>query len=282
MLNKIALSLGCMLFSATTFAGTSDIEASNNQISIQTISTTVDYTETGNGTLGSPTGTLDTESGDVPGSAIFISTMTAIDNQYFEAQYDHSKGHTTYTGALMGGSFGSVVSNSTALLVDYSVRFGKGYIIDKVGPETILDPFMLTPYVEIGRHKWDRGVNYGETYTNDYFMLGTLWQFSPVQSSLVISANVMLGTTLRSNIVVNSGPGLNGFSGSLGKSTIYKGELSADYAFAKHFHGNVGLEYTSFGYGMSAVYPAGGTLVEWEPDSRTNYTTLKLGLGYAF
>jgi hypothetical protein len=282
MLNKIALFMGCTLFSATTFAGTSEIRASNNQISIQTISTTVDYTETGNGTLGTSTGTLDTESGEVPGSAVFLSTMTAVDNRYFEAQYDHSKGHTTYTGAFMGGTFGSVASNSTALLVNYSARFGKGFVIDKIGPETILDPFMLTPYVEVGRHKWDRGVNYGETYTNSYFTLGTLWQFSPAGSALVLSANVMLGTTFRSNIVVNSGPGLAGFSGALGKSTIYKGGLAADYAFAKHFHGNVGVEYTSFGYGMSAVYPAGAGFVQWEPDSRTNYTTLKLGLGYAF
>ena len=281
MLKKIALSLGCMLFSAHTFAGTSDIKASNNQISIQTISTTVDYTETGNGTLGTATGTLDTETGDVPGSAVFISAMTPNDNQYFEAQYDHSRGHTTYTGSYIGGTFGSVVSNSSALLVNYSARYGKGFVIDSIGPNTFV-PFMLTPYIELGRHKWDRGVNYGEIYTNDYFALGTLWQFSPVNSTLTISANIMLGTTFRSNIVVNSGPGASGFSGTLGKSTVYKGGLSADYAFAKHFHGNVGIEYTSFAYGMSAVYPAGGSLVQWEPDSRTNYTTLKLGLGYAF
>jgi hypothetical protein len=281
MMNKFVLCTGLMAVSATAFAGTSEIRASNNQISIQTVSTTVDYTETGNGRLGTSSGTLDTETGSVPGSAIFISGMNAGDNQYFEAQYDHSSGHTTYTGSYQGGTFGSVVDNSGALLVNYSARFGQGFVIESIGTNSIV-PFMLTPYVELGHHKWDRGINYGELYTNNYFALGTLWQFSPVNSTLVISANLMLGTTYRANIVVNSGPGLTGFSGALGNSTIYKGGLSADYAFAKHLHGNVGIEYTSFAYGISAVYPAGGNLVQWEPDSRTNYTTLKLGLGYAF
>lgn len=281
MLKQMALCMGCTLFSLTAFAGTSDIKASNNQIGIQTISTTVDYTETGNGIFGTHTGTLDTETGHVPGSAVFISAMNTVDNQYFEAQYDHSSGHTTYTGSLQGGTFGSVVDNSGALLVNYSARFGQGFVIDSIGSNDFV-PFMLVPYFELGHHKWDRGVNYGELYTNNYFALGTLWQFSPENSTLVISLNLMLGTTYGANIVVNSGPGLTGFSGALGNSTIYRGGLSADYAFVKHLHGNVGLEYTSFAYGISAVYPAGGSVVQWEPDSRTNYTTFKLGLGYAF
>lgn len=282
MLHKIALSMGCILFSATAFAGTSDIKASNNQISIQTISTNVDYTETGNGIFGTSTGTLDTEKGDVPGTAVFLSTMTGDHNLYFETEYDHSSGHTTYTGMpITGGVFGSIVGVSSAALTNFNARLGRGFVIDSVGYRTI-EPFMLTPYVELGSHKWDRGVNYGETYTNNYLAFGTLWQLSPVNSKLVFSANAMLGTTFRSNIVVNSGPGLNGFSGALGSSTIYKVGLAADYAFSNHFHVNVGVDYMSFGYGMSAVYPVGGGFVAWEPDSRTNYTTIKAGLGYAF
>lgn len=270
-----------MLFSANIFAGASDIKSSNNQIGLQSISTNVDYTETGNGTLGTATGTLDTEKGDVPGYAIFISTMTGDDNQYFEAGYDHSKGQTNYIGSLMGGTFGSVASSSSAALINYNVRYGKGFLIDSVGSEPVV-PLMLTPYVELGRHQWDRGVNYGETYTNDYFAIGTLWQFSPVIGQLVVTANAMFGTTFRSNISVNSGPGLNGFSGALGSSSIYKLGISADYAFTKHLHGNAGFDYTSFSYGMSAVYPVGGGIVAWEPDSKTNYSVFKIGIGYAF
>ena len=283
-MHKITLSVLCMLFSATTLAGTSEIKSSNNQVSIQAISTNVNYTETGSGTLGSPTGTLDTEVGDIPGFGISISTMTGDNNQYFEAEYDHSSGNTTYTGGLTGSSptpYGSVVGASSATLTNFSGRFGKGLVIGNDRPD-LVDSFMLTPYVELGHHKWDRGINYGEVYTNDYFAIGTLWQFSSINSNLVVSANAMLGTTFRSKVVVNSGTGLIGSSYPLGNSTLYKVGLSADYAISKHVHGNVGVDYTSFGYGMSPVYPAGAGFVSWEPGSSTNYTTFKLGLGYGF
>ena len=48
------------------------------------------------------------------------------------------------------------------------------------------------------------------------------------------------------------------------------------------FAGTAGIDYMSFSYGMSAVYPVGGGFVSWEPDSKTNYTIFKLGVGYAF
>jgi hypothetical protein len=283
---KIVLSISCVMFSAATFAGTSDIKASNNQINIEAISTNVDYTETGDGRLGTQTGTVDTETGHVHGHAISISTMWGAGNEYFEGKYDHSSGNTTYTGALQGGVFGSVVGTSSAVLDNYSVRFGKGFIIDNVNDQfeqtsEVTDLFMLTPYIELGHHKWDRGVNYGEIYKNNWFGIGGLGQYSPVRN-FVLSANAMVGETFGSYITVNSGGGLNGFSGSLGNSTRYNFGVSADYAFMKHFHGNLSIDYTSFSYGISGIFPVGGGYVGWEPNSKTNYTTTKVGLGYAF
>jgi len=277
-LNKIALLVCCLIFSASAFADASDIVASNNQFGIQSISTNVDYTETGNGIFGTQTGTLDTETRYVRGFALSISTMQGPDNDYIQARYDHSSGYTNYTGALCTpsggcGPYGSYVGTSSAMLANYSARFGKGYAVQ--------DQFMLTPYAEIGHHEWDRGVNYGETYTHFYAGIGVLGQYSPV-SKLVLSANAMLGSTFRSYITVNSGPGLNGFSAPLGNSALYKFGVSADYAFTEHFHGNIAADYLSFRYGMSAAYPVGGGFVAWEPDSKTNYTTIKFGLGYAF
>jgi len=268
MLNKVVLLMGCVMFSATVFAGTSDIKASNNQIGIQIISTHVDYTETG------PTGTIDTERGYVPGYALSLSAMKDVwlGNDYIEAGYDHSNGNTNYTGAFIGGgSYGSLVSTSGATLINYSARYGKGFVVN--------DKFMLTPYAELGHHIWDRSVNYGETYTHNYYGIGALGQYSPA-GRLVFSANGMLGSTFGSAIAVNSGPSLNGFSGGLGNSILFKVGASADYAFTQKFHGNVGFDYAGFKYGISAVYPVnGGT---WEPDSTTYYTTFKLGVGYAF
>jgi hypothetical protein len=274
MLGKAALMMGSVIFSAATFADTSDIKVSNNQIGIQIISTHVDYTETGNGMLGSRTGTLDTERGWVPGYALSLSTMKDwwLGNDYVEAEYDHSSGNTNYIGApLGGGPYGSVVSTSGATLTNYSARYGKGFIAN--------DGFMLTPYAELGSHKWDRGVNYGETYTHHYYGVGALGQYSSV-NKWVFAANGLIGSTFGSYITVNTGPSLTGFSGGLGNSTLYKVGVSADYALTPHFHGNIGVDYTSFKYGISAVYPVNGG--SWEPDSTTHYTTVKFGLGYAF
>ncbi len=258
---------------ATALADTSDINASNNQVGIRTISTNVDYTETGNGQFGSPTGTLDTESGRVPGYALSISTMQNLwlGNDYIEAEYDYSSGFTNYVGgpvSLPLMPYGSLVGTSGATLINYSVRYGTGFIVN--------DEFMLTPYAELGHHEWDRGVNWGETYTHHYYGIGALGQYSPA-SRLVLSANAMFGSTFGSNIVINGA-----FSGALGNSTLYRVGAGADYAFAQNLHGNIGVDYMSFNYGISAVYTVGGGYVAWEPDSMTNYTTVKIGLGYAF
>ena len=258
---------------SVAFAGTSDIKISNNQVGMQFISTNVDYTETGNGIFGTPTGTLDTEKGPVPGYGLSISAMRDLwlGNDYIEAEYDSASGNTEYVGGLLGPPptpYGSVVSTSSATLINYSARYGKGFMVS--------DEFMLTPYAELGHHEWDRGVNLGELYTHNYFGIGALGQYSP-SSGLVLSANALFGSTFGSNIVVNGA-----FSGALGNSGLYRIGAGADYAFEQNLHGNIGVDYTSFKYGISAIYSCGGTCVQWEPDSKTNYTTVRVGLGYGF
>jgi len=191
-----------------------------------------------------------------------------LGNDYIEAEFDNSSGTTTYTGAYQGGVFGSVVVTSGATLVNYSARYGTGIMVN--------EGFMLTPYAELGHHEWDRGVNWGEVYTHNYYGIGALAQYSPA-TRLVLSANALFGSTFGSNIVINGA-----FSGALGNSSLYRIGAGADYAFAQNLHGNIGFDYTSFSYGISAIYSCGVNCFQWEPDSKTNYTTIKIGLGYAF
>ena len=246
---------------STAFAGTSDIKAANNQAGFQLLSTHVDYTETGDGIL-APFGTLDTEKGSVPGYALAISTMQDLwlGNDYIEAQYDHASGNTEYVGGLLGPPptpYGSVVS----------ARYGAGFIVN--------DQSMLTPYLELGHHEWDRGVNLGELYTHNYYGIGVIGQYTPADR-LVLSARAMFGSTFGSNIAINGA-----FSGALGNSALFKAGAGADYALVQNLHATLDVEYTSFNYGISALYPLGGYYV-WEPDSSTKYTTVRIGLGAAF
>ena len=268
--SKSVLSIALMTISVAAFAGTSDIKASNNQVGIQLIGTNVNYKETGNGTVGAAGKTLDTENGNVNGFALTASVMRDLwlGNDYMAAEYSRNSGSTGYVGSAQGGVYGSVVRSSGATMNDYSFRYGKGF--------SLSEQVMLTPYGEIGHHQWYRGVNLGETYTNSYYGVGVMGQYSPIPK-LVMTANGFVGSTARSNIDV-TGIG----SANLGNSGLYRIGLSADYAITAKIHGNVGVDYTSFKYGASAWQSLGGGLTWAEPNSSTNNTTVKAGLGYAF
>lgn len=270
---KAVLSFVLLATVTGAHAGSQDIDAANNLVLMQVTSTLVDYREYGNGLLGTATGLLDQESGRVPGLALSVSDMAEDSHFYWQASYGYSSGQTDYTGSLMGGTFGSYVGASRAVFEDLGARLGKGF--------SVRDAFMLTPYVEVGSHEWERGVNYGEVYHHYYYGPGLMAQYSPADRT-VLSVNALYGRTVGSNIVVSAGPLMNGFSGALGNSSLSRLEAAVDYMFAPQLHGNVAIEYTRFRYGMSAVFPVGGNVVAWEPDSTTRYVVFKVGVGAAF
>jgi hypothetical protein len=271
---KNAVLAACLLALAPgVYAGSQDIFAANNLVLMQFTSTRVDYREYGNGFMGTQTGLIDREAGPVPGIALSASGMSRGSGFYWQASYAYSSGHTNYTGALMGGAYGSYVGVSSAVLEDYGARLGKGF--------PFRDAFVLTPYVEVGRHEWERGINYGEVYSHYYYGPGLMGQYSAA-SRVVLSANVLYGRTTGSHINVISGPLLNGFSAALGDSALWRVGVGADYAFDAQVHGKISVDVIRFRYGMSAPYPVGANMVAWEPDSQTRYVVVKIGVGVAF
>jgi hypothetical protein len=251
---------------------------SNNEISIQTISTNVNYKETGS------TGTMDTEKGDVPGFGAAISIMGGEDNKYLLARYSQVHGQTSYVGMpLTGGTYGSVLGTTAATLTDYSIRYGKGFSLKDYDGET-----MLTPFFEVGNHQWVRGLpTYEESYANDYFGIGVLGQYSPLNSKLVLSASALWGSTFRASLKTSL-LGSN-IAESLQNSTINEYGLSADLELISHLHGNISVDFDNFNYGNSAasiISINGTSYYILEPNSTTSYTTsyttIKLGLAYAF
>lgn len=257
----------------TAFAGTDDIKTSNNQFEVQAISTRINDKETNDGRGGSLVGKYYTESGKIPGFALSFSMMNNVflDNDYLQFQYSKSDGQTDYKGVLKPTrTYGTLVGQLGSTISDYSLRWGKGFALDGA--------VMITPYGELGHHEQQRQFTFGSTFTHSWYGAGTLVQYSPF-SRLVFTANALLGRTFASNYDEN---GPSGSSASLGNSNLYKAGLSTDYAFTKNFHGNVGIDYTSFKYGSSATHRnASGTLT-WMPESQNDDTTLKIGIGYAF
>jgi len=296
-LRLLLVFTGCIIFPATVLAdptaqkssgassgssassaggGSSDIKAANNQIGYQSISTSVSYTETGNG-VQTTAGTLDTETGAISGSAYYFSAMNDVllGNDYFRATYDMSIGYTNYIGASLNlpngptGVYGSLVGTSSAVLKNITARYGKGF--------AYRGNAMLTPYFEIGVHTWDRGVNGGERYSHNYYAYGLLTQYS-LGNKLVLSVDAMGGHTNGSAIAVTSTTQITGFTTALGDSELYKIGVALDYALGAKLHVNAGVDYTAFVYGISATQPSGLL----EPDSNTNYITVRFGLGWGF
>jgi len=275
LVNKSIISLcifSLMQIPCAVFAQSSDgiaaIKNTNNAIGIQAISTYVDYTETVDGRISN------TEQGFVPGFALNVSFMQdwLLGNDYLSATYSQSNGNTNYTGSYIGSSqgYGSVKQANPAVLMDFSLRYGKGFVLN--------DQVMATPFIELGSHQWDRNLgSYQETYTNGYYGLGLLGQVA-MTNAFVLSASAMVGNTVNSNISITGSPYTGG---ALGNSTIYRLGISGDYAFTKSLHGNIGLDYTSFSYGQSTPTRV-GRYVYFEPSSTSQYTTYKIGLSYNF
>ena len=261
--NKAAATQKKRADSSQAKSSNQDIKNANNSIGIQYTKTNVNYTETYNGVV------VDTENGYVPGFSINFSMMRDLlfGNDYIAASYSQNKGQTNYVGSYQGGNYGDVKTTSPATLRDYSIRYGKGFEIS--------NQIMLTPFIELGSHQWDRNLkSYQETYTNMYYAGGLLGQISPAKN-WVLSASGMYGRTSSSNISVSGAIPFPG--GSLGNSDIYKFGLGIDYAFSRALHGNLNATYSSFKYGQSAI--VNGYL---EPDSTTKYTTFGVGASYNF
>jgi hypothetical protein len=264
------------VLSSTSFATEQTIIDSNNQFSAKFVLKKLAYEENGTGIFALSGQLLDTEKGYIPGYGLGISFMgkALLDKDYLDIEFSHSIGHTDYIGSIIGSGagFGSATDTSSARILDLSGRVGEGFSVGQ--------NFMLTPFLELGYHKWARGVNAGETYTHNYWGGGLLAQTS-IGNKFVLSLNGMIGRTFSSQIEVF---GTTGFTGDLGNSINYRFGASVDYAVTKMVHFSFGVDHTRFKYGISKLFPVPGFpgFVQGEPESKSRYTVFNAGVGLAF
>ncbi len=266
--------LACLTFSAATLADTRDIEFANNQVSAQFQSHDMNYTEIANGSL------LNTEDAEISGWGLSASAMKDLwfGHDYFALQFGFAYGQSRYIGGTLGNpTYGSNAGTSGAKLKNFNFRYGKGYVVET--------EIMVTPYGELGYHQYDRTLGYGtpgsylEKYAHRHFGIGVMPQIS-LGDDLVWSAYALIGRTFGASTVVGL-PAPLGFTARLGNSTLYSIGASIDYALSRNLHANIGVDCTSWKYGASAPHLANGTAL-YEPDSKTNYTIVRAGIGYAF
>lgn len=252
----------------------SDILAANNQIGVSFSQTKFDYLELQDGVK------FDSERKWITGFGVTFSLMQnwIFDNFYFRIDYAYINGQTDYTGGTFGNpSYGSLRQEDHADADDLDFRIGKGFGIEP--------NIMATPYLGFGHHYWSREIagpgGYKEDYSHGYAGGGLLLQWA-LAPRLVFSANGLIGATLSPSFKSYDTP--FAFNAALGEAVIYRTGLSVDYALARNIHVNAAVEWVGFDYGRSPAldFPRYGVFGVYEPDSRTQNMTVKIGLGYTF
>lgn len=255
-------------------AGNDDLDAIDNGVGVNASVNQLQYKESSGGF------SLDKENGWFPGGGVEINKLVNIggplplDDIYLHFDGGAASGTTHYNGALQNGTPLQSTTNTTTL--DFNGRLGKAFAISLDGQHST--DMMLTPYIEVGYHRWDRelkgSAGYNETYDNYQTSLGVLGQFSPIDR-WVVSATMSLGTTWDGNVSTNLA-GVGNFS--LGNHAIAKGSLGVDYRITDRWSVNSKATVQYFGYGKSPVNSSGF----YEPDSTTDLYGFQIGAGFAF
>lgn len=268
-------ALALLIISLPARAAMRDIESVNNQISVLFQAQDMNHTETARGTV------LNTEDAEISGYALSASVMKDLwlGRDYLAAEIGTVYGQSNYVGGTFANpAYGSYIGKSGARIGDFAFRYGSGYVIDA--------DVLVTPYGELGYHKYDRTLGYGtsgsylETYTHRYYGIGVRGQITPGDKS-VWSVNALVGYTFGANIAVGL-PAPSGFSTRLGNSALCRVGAALDYALAKNIHATIGVDFTSWKYGASAVQPLASGISLYEPDSKTSNTVIRAGVGYSF
>ncbi len=235
---------------------------------------------------------LDTENGKVHGEALGISWMGNIGarddggdadaswelkNVYLSLSYGYVTGDVSYQGGIQDCSTNpctitSYAGTSHARIKDWSAKVGKGFVLS--------NDFMATPYLGFGTHEWDRDLlgtyGYSETYQNDFYDLGGLFQYA-LSKRCVVSADLAVGATGHGSVTSPDA------SMELGSSAYYDAGLAVDVALASRLHAFAEARYKRFKYGYSNWYPIPGTnLAAMEPNSTTGAASYNVGLRYAY
>jgi hypothetical protein len=211
----------------------------------------------------------DSEHGFMPSGALGISALLngsnpVTNNLYLALEGSGAFGTTHYNGAYFYDPTTPLQGTTKDTIWTVDGKIGKGI--------PITSNAMLIPYGELGYRYWIRNGGAGsyEDYRNYDIMAGLMLQLSPV-SNIVLTGYGSAGTTLGAQ--ATSSPDVY----PLGSAGVYKvgGKISF---LAAPFELFTRLDYDHFQYIQSPIQ-ADNT---YEPTSRTNDTTMLVGIGYQF
>lgn len=148
-------------------------------------------------------GFLDTESGKQKNVSLTLAWQG--DSGWFTSlSGERVSGNTEYSGYLQNtnrdlSGYSAITSN---VVVHTSVRVG--YALNEITMPPIPSQWQLIPIVQIGRHRWNRGLaQYAEDYSFDTRELGALVQWK-VTAGTVFEAQALVGKTSYAEMIVPS------------------------------------------------------------------------------
>jgi hypothetical protein len=214
----------------------------------------------------------DSDRGELPSFAAGIDFMTR-NNLYLSADGSVAVGNAHYNGALYDSGTGiydiPYETSTHETVVNVNGKIGQGF--------SLSDRAMFIPYLDVGFRYWDRklGAGQGEEYQNYDVLGGVMFEYTPIDR-LILSAYGAGGTTFGATMRTS------GHDFDLGGSGIEKVGGKIGYDLTKRIELFSTVDYDHFHYVGSPWVLLSSTTEAREPSSRTEDTTLRVGIGYHF
>ncbi|MDR3424150.1 MAG: hypothetical protein P4M13_03600 [Alphaproteobacteria bacterium] len=206
----------------------------------------------------------DSEHGELPSLAAGLG-YRGYKDLYFALEGSASFGDANYNGAYYYYPTVPFTGTTHEKIATVDGKIGKGFVLGRGA--------MLTPYLELGYRYWDRNFGDGdvEDYQNYDTLAGLMLQISPTPR-LILSAYGSAGTTFGGQM--DASP----YTFKLGDSGIYKIGGKVGFDLTRKLEIFTTLDYDHFRYGQSPTAADGS----YEPNSATEDTTVRVGLGYHY
>ncbi len=224
------------------------------------------------------------ETGFLPGLHLTYTYQGVNNPLYGRLLFEYTEGKTDYDGSTQAGVPMKAKTNNRFNTYEGNI----GYTIK--GSQRW--PVNVAFYTGFGYRYWNRGLDgqlpYSEEYSFKYIPVGVrgIYRFHEKWTAEV---DLALWILFDSEIKVNFSdldPNFNNPKGSLGNTLGWKIEVPFNYFFLKHWSLELAPSYEFYGFGKSdpftVTFSGVPVFSAYEPDSRTNIYSLRLGVKFHF
>jgi hypothetical protein len=224
----------------------------------------------------------DSEHGWIAGFGVNESIMVdalGVKDVLLEATYDFNTGSSDHRSKSLTG--GNPLSYSAPFKSnDVWVGIGKGFLP--------MSKLVLTPESGFEYREWLRKLPLALLAIRENY---TFWAPGAALSAnyelvhaLVLKARVGADYTISPtlNTIGNPAGQVPNLAFELGNRPVWRAEVGADAAITHSVHAFANVDYSHFGFGKSAVAHFGLGGSEYEPNSVTDLTKVRVGMAWSF